>query len=617
MLYEFLFMRGCFMKSNTKDKFHNAILEALTEPAFIFSPEGQFQSCNGPASDVLKTLGYTNGREPEYHDTFIQTLFASAQDKDDTGFVVGGVRYGVVTREFEAGSLLRLMPGDEGASVSHLLASLEVIPWGLVVVNFSGEGQRVVFGNRKAGDFLQRPHADLKGQSVFDVFSTIGVPEGLADLVASDEIKRCDHEARVDGRVTWYRFHFIPYAADHSYCLIVVEDTTDSKIMEGQYFQSQRLEALGQLAGGVAHDFNNILSIIDGYARVAKKSVKDNPDAVGYMERIAQSVQRGSALTNQLLTFGRHKVVKDSITNLGHLVRDQEPLLRPLMDASIALSIVAGENIFVEVSPDHICQILLNLCVNSRDAMPDGGSLVVEVTTGENNTAVLRITDTGCGMAPDVKSRMFDPFFTTKDQGAGTGLGLSMVYGLVKDMKGEIAVASKEGSGTSITVTLPLSEKKPEIQEILKQEDGSVLMNGYTAMIAEDEPDLLNLLSGLLEEMGLKVLRASNGSEALLLQDDYDGEIDFLLTDVVMPELNGVKLAELFESLRPKTKVMFMSGYPANGQMARVPLPEGAYLMPKPLDFQKLGTVLAGMVNEQNNDLKDKWHALTGQWRSA
>lgn len=599
-----------------KGNYFNPVIEALAEPVFVFGPNGDFHFCNQAARDILKILGYSSGKKPEQHDTFLQVLQFSGQQDDAGGIAFNGLRYNISSRSFEDGILLRLLPRLDDEHMLRLSSSIDVMPWGLVTVDFSSPDPVCVFSNPKAGKFLKMPHRDIIGLPVMEALSKFGLDQDIAPNLRGKEITYYDHETKGDGPICWYRLHFIPYSRGNPYCLIVIEDTTDHKIREGQYFQAQRLEALGQLAGGVAHDFNNILSIIDGYARIGKKAVAGNEETVGYFERIMQSVQRGAALTNRLLTFGRHKVVKDGVVDLGQLVQDQESLLRPLLDASIALTIVAEENVFISAPPDNICQILLNLCINSRDAMPDGGTLSIECAKAKNARAVLRVTDTGQGIPPAIKAKIFDPFFTTKDQGKGTGLGLSMVYGLVKDMKGEIDVSSKIGEGTSFTITLPLSESRPPLHEVTEDENGNIRLDGFTALIAEDEPALLDLVSGMVEEIGIKVLRATNGNEALMIQDEYDGDIDFLLTDVVMPELNGVKLAELFESVRPESRVMFMSGYPASGQMARVSLPDSAFFMPKPVEFNKLCEVLKTMTDEPNSTLKERWKVLSGQWKS-
>lgn len=599
-----------------KGNYFNPVIEALAEPVFVFGDDGKFNYCNAAARDILNILGYPPGKKPEQHDTFLEVLKFSGKMDEKGTISIGGARYDFSSRPYEDGVLLRLMPRLDDEHILRLSSSLDIMPWGLLTVDFSSGLPVCVFSNPKAGEFLKVPHRDLIGSPVIGALNKFGISEDIAAHLHSKEITYHDHEAREGSRISWYRFHFIPFSRRDPFCLIVIEDTTDHKIREGQYFQAQRLEALGQLAGGVAHDFNNILSIIDGYARIGKKAVADNEEAVSYFERIMQSVQRGASLTNRLLTFGRHKVVKDGVVDLGQLVKDQESLLRPLIDASIALTIMAEDNVFVAAPPDNICQILLNLCINSRDAMRDGGTLSIECARTKNSRAILRVTDTGEGIEPAIKAKIFDPFFTTKDQGKGTGLGLSMVYGLVKDMKGEIDVVSKPGEGASFTITLPLSESKPPLHEMTEDENGHIRLDGFTALIAEDEPALLDLVSGMVEEIGIKVLRATNGNEALMIQDEYDGDIDFLLTDVVMPELNGVKLAELFGSVRPESRVMFMSGYPASGQMARVSLPDSAYFMPKPVEFNKLCEILKTMTDEHQSALKERWKILSGQWKT-
>lgn len=604
---------------SSKYKFHNPMIDAIMEPAFVFNENGRYVYCNAAAKDVLKMLDYSTGIVSDHRDAFIQILkfYGTPADSKSQEIALGAKRYHMITSLYEDGTLFRLVPTRENEHILRLSATLEVVPWGIITLDMSTEKPTILHCNLRGGTLLQMDRERMIGLNACDVMNMFGVTDDLDSYFHATQICTYDCENRAEGKACWYRLHFIPYTMDQPYCLIVIEDTTESKIMEGQYFQAQRLEALGQLAGGVAHDFNNILSIIDGYARIAKKNMAEASDARKYMDHIAQAVQRGSALTSQLLTFGRHKISRDTVIDLGDLVRDQETLLRPLMDATINLCIKADENVCVEVSPDNICQILLNLCINARDAMPVGGDLTVEVSTNEHGEATLRVIDTGAGMTPEVRAKMFDPFFTTKDQGKGTGLGLSMVYGLVKDMKGDIDVVSKIGAGTSITIYLPISEKHPHHREIIEDGEGNLHIQGFTALVAEDEPDLLGILSDTLENMGINVLRASNGNEALLVQDDYDGDIDLLITDVVMPEMNGVRLAELFESVRPESRVMFMSGYPANNLMTRVTLPDNAVMMPKPVEIKKLTALLGMMAKNRGEDIREKWKKMTGQWRTA
>lgn len=505
------------------------------------------------------------------------------------------------------------LQSDDTRHLERLSYSLNVMPWGILqILTANGE---VVYSNNQAGFYFDRVASELIGLNAHDLWKGCGVAEDLKPFTESKKAICYDFEAQTPDGPIWTRFHFIPHREDQKYCLIVIEDTTESKMFEKQSLQSQKLEALGQLAGGVAHDFNNILSIIDGYAYMIRKLGKHDTDIESYVERLMQAVKRGSALTSQLLTFGRHKIVKDSVIDLGQLVREQEALLRPLMDASVSLSLHAEDNIYIDAQDDQICQILLNLCVNARDAITDNGSVLIE-TKLEDNKACLRVTDTGCGMTHDVKEKIFDPFFSTKEE--GTGLGLSMVYGLVRELEGTIDVNSAPGKGTSFTLHFPLSRKTPTLKDTQEGSGARVMLKGYTALIAEDEPDLLELVSGMVEDMGVHVLRANNGSEALVLQEMYDGRIDFLLTDVIMPDLNGVKLAEMFETARPSARVMFMSGYPEeSGQMSRASLPDGAFLVSKPVNYDKLGHVLKLMVKDQNNDKSKGFKPPIDHWRTA
>lgn len=600
----------------SKNKTQNPILSALEEPAFIFGGDGEFLCCNKIGQEILSILRHLSGKNPENYDTFVHILEFVRRDEEMPFIALEDRRYRLITGRYEDGTLVRLLPSQESSHILRLSASLDILPWALVTIDRSKEVPVIVYSNERLNGFLENYKGAVVGKAVSEIFQQAGIDDNIDPHVRSPIICHYDHKAKRDGRIIWYRLHFIPYSLQSPYCLLVIEDTTESKIMEGQYFQAQRLEALGQLAGGVAHDFNNILSIIDGYARIARKALADRPDTLNHLERISQAVQRGSALTSQLLTFGQHKVMNESVFDLGMLVQDQEALLRPLMDASIHLNIQTDAHVYVDVTADHICQILMNICINARDAMPEGGDLCIEVTKTDNGFALLQLTDTGKGMSQEIKSKIFDPFFTTKEQGKGTGLGLSMVYGLVKGMNGEIEVFSKEGEGSVFKIFLPLATKKMDLP-IATQEDGSARLNGLTALVAEDEPDLLNLVSSMMEEMGASVLRARNGHEALAIQDKFDGEIDLLLTDVVMPELNGVKLAEIFGALRPSSQIMFMSGYPATGQMARVELPEGALLMAKPVDFDKLSSILKTMTAGYKNTIKTQWKINSVQWKGV
>ncbi len=411
----------------------------------------------------------------------------------------------------------------------------------------------------------------------------------------------------------------------------VLSDITDLRLRETQLFQVQKLESLGQLAGGIAHDFNNVLSIIDGYTRLSANALdKDSPVAEN-LRKVTKAVERGASLTRQLLTFGRHKIVVESIVDLGRFLQDQDMMLRPLLGASYDLVLkTPDQGLFVECAPDDIGQIVMNLVINGRDAMEAGGRIIVEVkalskealpslipeTEKDKSFAHLSVTDFGSGMSDEILKKIFDPFFTTKGAGKGTGLGLSIVYGMVRNMKGYITADSRPGAGTTMNLYIPLTDKRPISggEKKISLESGEIRFDGYTALVVEDEPDLLDLVCGMLTRLGMKVLKASNGNQALAIQDEFEGDIDFLITDVVMPEINGVKLAELFLSLRPDTKVTFMSGYPATGELAPVDLPPDAYFMAKPISYETLALMLRGQIERQDSGALQKAKSSTHHW---
>lgn len=470
--------------------------------------------------------------------------------------------------------------------------------------------QRVVFVNRAFCDIFQVSRDKILGGDIVDVFARLQDKqafEAVKDINTRQEpghveLRICD----VEGGDCWYDLQHTP-VEDHTgkaqLSIWLLNDMTALKMREAELSRTQKLEALGQLAAGVAHDFNNVLSIIDGYARMVGKELDEQDQALEHLERIRTASKRGADLIKKMLTFSRHEIVDDTVIDLGEVVREQEVLMRPLLDASVKCNVLTDHQpMYVECSAESVTQIIMNLVVNARDAMPDGGTVLLETRICPQKTlpevlckdgggcsyASIIVSDTGTGMPEHVIQRIFDPFFTTKQQGQGTGLGLSMVYGLVKQVGGYIDVDSTVGQGTRMCIYLPLTDKAPK-QLIGDASDiSSLRFDGYTVLVAEDEPDLLALVSNMLEELGMNVLRAGNGNEALAVQDDYEGTIDLLLTDVVMPELNGVDLADLLKALRPDVKIIFMSGYPARGQMARVEIPEGAVFIAKPIDHSAL-----------------------------
>ena len=346
--------------------------------------------------------------------------------------------------------------------------------------------------------------------------------------------------------------------------------------LEEQLIQSQKMEAVGKLAGGIAHDFNNLLTAVSGYAELAMMQTPVSDRTTQYLQEIHKSAARASDLTRQLLAFSRQQVFEPKVLDLNQLVIDLDRMLRRLIGEDIELVILTTqEKSAVHVDPGQMEQVIVNLAVNSRDSMPEGGKITIEtsivgyhdassrpyreVPTGDY--VLLTVTDTGTGITDEVKEHIFEPFFTTKDVGKGTGLGLSTCYGIVKQSGGYITVESEYGHGTTFRIHVP--HVNEEVHYIQQQDELLYMPSGdETVLVVEDEPTVRALTSNILNQQGYTVLEASNGVEALRIAQEHLGtDIDILVTDVVMPLMSGLELADRFMSLHPDSTVLFMSGY--------------------------------------------------------
>ena len=353
--------------------------------------------------------------------------------------------------------------------------------------------------------------------------------------------------------------------------------------LEGQLIQSQKMEAVGRLAGGVAHDFNNLLTVILGYNEMLREQVKADPAALEYTREVLQAAERASALTNQLLAFSRRQVSAPRIVNLNEVVGHIDKMLRRIIGEDVELEILLEPDLPpVNADTAHIDQVIMNLAVNSRDAMPGGGKLTIE-TAGVQLTeeyaeghlglapgpyVLLSVSDTGTGMDAATKSRLFEPFFTTKEKGKGTGLGLSIVYGIVKQHGGEILVYSEPGQGTVFKIYLPAVAESPEMAAAAGQETPAAAIRS-TILLVEDEEQVRNLTRTMLARQGHRILNAGSAADALALARDTSEPIDLLLTDIVMPQMSGLELAKEIRALRPGIRVLFMSGYTGNNVVSQ------------------------------------------------
>ncbi|MEZ5101303.1 MAG: ATP-binding protein [Thermoleophilia bacterium] len=357
--------------------------------------------------------------------------------------------------------------------------------------------------------------------------------------------------------------------------LATLHDLTDRRRLENELRQSQKMEAIGQLAGGVAHDFNNLLTAISGYTELLLLKLRDGDPGRRDAEEVRRAAQRAATLTQQLLAFSRRQMLRPRPLDLNAVIDGMDAMLRRLIGEHIELVSVPAQDLGqVSADPGQLEQVMLNLAVNARDAMPDGGKLVLEtakVTLDKSQArrhgvepgeyVVLAVSDTGCGMDDETRARIFEPFFTTKEQGKGTGLGLATVYGIVTQSGGAVGVESAPGAGSRFTVLLP--RLAVELPAPAPEPTGTTeaLRGTETVLLVEDEDIVRRLAHRVLSEHGYTVLEASYGDEAIQIAARHAGRIHLLVTDVVMPQMSGRELAAAVVRLRPDTRVLYMSGY--------------------------------------------------------
>ena len=372
-------------------------------------------------------------------------------------------------------------------------------------------------------------------------------------------------------------------------------DISELRHLQQQFLQAQKMETVGRLAGGVAHDFNNLLTVINGTADLALADLREGDPLRADLQEIHRAGERAASLTRQLLAFSRRQIIKSEVLNLNAVIADMQSMLRRLIGEDIELAFVPGQNVgSVRADRGQIEQVVVNLAVNARDAMLDGGRLILEtrdVELDEVHAAehpsvqpgphvMLAISDTGIGMDEPTRTRIFEPFFTTKGEGKGTGLGLSTVYGIVKQSGGSIWVYSKLGRGTTFKIYLP------RVQEVARQgqaaRPATMVTGTETILVVEDDGALRDLARRILRTAGYTVLTASNGGEALLLLEGHDGPVHLMLTDVVMPGMSGRDLAARLADIRPQMKVLYTSGYTDDTILRHGVLNEAVHFIQKP-----------------------------------
>jgi two-component system cell cycle sensor histidine kinase/response regulator CckA len=422
---------------------------------------------------------------------------------------------------------------------------------------------------------------------------------------------------RKDGSVIWVSDTAVVVSGSYSHPVMegIIVDITERKLLENQLQQSRRMEAVGRLAGGIAHDFNNLLTIIKGYAELGVQRGGIQPELRADIQQIENAAERASTLIRQLLAFSRRQVLQPKIIDLNAIVLGLDKLLGRLMGEHIEMVTRCAGNVgHVKADPAQVEQVIMNLVVNARDAMPKGGRLTVETfnvdldsTYARDHVSVkpgpyvmLAVTDTGIGMNPETVAHIFEPFYTTKESGQGTGLGLSTVYGIVKQSGGYIWVYSEPGKGTTFKVYLPRVaaqvDSKPEVMQLPAAGKGS-----ETILLVEDEEAVRELASRILSAKGYSVVAAKSVREAEEFSEKYTGQIHLLLTDIIMPGTSGRELARRITGRHPRTRVLYMSGYTDNVLAQGGVLEAGLSFLQKPFTpgalAQKVRDVLDSPVH--------------------
>jgi signal transduction histidine kinase/ActR/RegA family two-component response regulator len=492
--------------------------------------------------------------------------------------------------------MIGLAQGAQDA-VESLLAAL---PDAVVVVGPDGH---VRYANPAALDLFGQIPAGLVGHP-FRYPTTVGAP--LAIKVPTPSGLRF-------GEMRVVRYHWY----GETCFLASIRDLTDQRLAEealqkaeAQIRQKQRLEAVGSLAGGVAHDFNNMLSVVLSYANLALETLPADDPLKQDMLEIRKASERASELTRQLLAFSRRQIMVPRVLDLNEVVHGMEKILARMLGGQDGVATRAGARVELSVmlsselgkvvaDPGQVEQILLNLVVNARDAMPEGGRVTIETANAELDEAyaaqhedvtagpyvVISVLDTGAGMDAETSSRVFEPFFTTKPQGKGTGLGLSVVYGIVRQMGGHVRLYSKPGTGTMFRVHFPRTETEDDVRP--SQSMTAALRGTETVLLVEDDDQVRALARTVLRRNGYRVLEAQNAGEALLLSDKFEGEIHLLLTDVVMPRVDGRELAVRLAKARPSMTILLFSGYSDEPSSRDAPLPAHGFLQ-KPISPETL-----------------------------
>lgn len=622
-----------------------AIIEGTTELIFVKDVAGKYLMINAAGAQVLgrsvsevigrydqellteevlervrngDRLVLESGKAQTYEDssqvagdtrTFLTT---KAPYRDAQGTIIGviGISLDITDRKFANEAL--------ASSEARFRTIFEDSPIGIAVINMAGEAVAI---NNAYRQMLGLSSDQPVSNRLFNELTFPGDREAddrRYNKLASGSIdrdRRIKRYVTQTGGMVWVDLNLTLLrgtAKEPRYVMVMAIDVTESKRLEEQLQQAQKLEAIGKLSGGVAHDFNNVLTVIKGYSSLLLDRMEPS-DTRNLLERIAEAADRAAALTHQLLAFSRRQVMQPKVFKLSDLVTDLEKMLRRLIGEHIDMTThTAPDDGMVRADRSQIEQVLMNLVVNARDAMPNGGKLTVQTQNVELDDSyardhvgvtpgqyvLLAVSDTGSGIDAETRARIFEPFFTTKETGKGTGLGLSMVYGIVKQSGGHIWVYSEPEQGTTFKIYLPRVESEPDSVSS-SQPLASTVRGSETILLVEDDHRVRELAHTVLTACGYHVLVAERPSNALSLCCQHGGPIQLLLTDVIMPECSGRELADKIVVQRPGIKILYMSGYTDAAIVHHGVLDDGTAFIQKPFTPAALTAKVREVLREQ------------------
>ena len=517
---------------------------------------------------------------------------------DDDGAVrgIGGIATDVSARR-HAEAVLR-MTQERFEKVFHASA--------IAIVITRLRDSRIIDANAATEAMSGYDHAELIGRTPLELSLWGRVEErerAFAELMRTGSARNFEAQLRDrHGRLheTLMTLELVDLAGERC-VLSMAQETTELKRLNDRLERVHKMEALGRLAGGIAHDFNNILTAISGYSRMLLEALPADTSIHAGAAHIERAAARAATLTQQLLVFGRQQVKAPVVVDLNAAVRNLLAMMRRLIDEDVQLetSLADGAGA-VEIDPAQLEQVILNLTLNARDAMPNGGRLHIATAAEQSDDgaplARLTVQDSGVGIDAETRARIFEPFFTTKEVGKGTGLGLATVYGIVTQLGGRICVKSERGQGARFDVLLPRSGRPPT-SAIAASSVPLVRGNGQTLLVVEDDPSVRELVQLVLLTAGYVILAASDGEEALRVVTAHEGAVALLVTDIVMPRRNGRSLAEELRASHPELRVLYMSGYPGDTLQRYDGIPPGDAFLQKPFSREELCTKVAALLS--------------------